>query len=90
MNKVYKIKNPARAGSKWWQIIPYYPTTFGELAQNGAKVQHKKTPLGRGLNGGRLSCIARRPSANSRKTAPKFNIKKPRSGGVIRIIKWWT
>ena len=26
---------------------------FGELAQNGTKVQHKKTPLGRGLNGGR-------------------------------------
>ena len=56
MNKVYKIKNPARAGSKWWQIILYCPTAFGELAQNGAKVQHKK----------------------------------PRSGGVIRIIKWWT
>ena len=57
MNKVYKIKNPARAGSKWWQIILYCPMTFGELAQNGAH---------------------------------KFNIKKPRSGGVIRIIKWWT
>ena len=53
MNKVYKIKNPARAGSKWWQIILYCPMTFGELAQNGTKVQHKKTPLGRGLNGGR-------------------------------------
>ena len=46
MNKVYKIKNPARAGSKWWQIILDYPTTFGEPAQNGAKVQHKKPRSG--------------------------------------------